>query len=116
MSKTAEPFLDLDPQNAAQADEPRRVQLVISGHVQGVYYRSAACEHARVLGLRGTVRNLPSGAVELIAEGPPAVLKQLITWCHLGPPAARVDDVAVSIEVAAGEFPDFRILRTPAAH
>jgi acylphosphatase len=116
MSKTAEPFPDLDPHSAAQADEPRRIHLVISGHVQGVYYRSAASEHARVLGLRGTVRNLPGGEVELIAEGPPAVLKELIAWCHLGPPAARVDDVSVRIEAAAGEFTDFRILRTPAAH
>ena len=47
----------------------RRVRLRITGKVQGVYYRSSASEEARVLGLCGFVRNLPTGDVELIAEG-----------------------------------------------
>lgn len=89
----------------------QRVHLHISGRVQGVYYRSAAAEQARVLGLCGIVRNLPSGDVELIAEGPPAALQQLIAWCHLGPPAARVERVAADFTEARGEFPDFRVLR-----
>ena len=91
--------------------EPQRVHLRISGYVQGVYYRSAATEQARVLGLHGTVRNLPSGEVELIAEGPLPVLQQLIAWCHLGPPAARVDSVAVQFTPATNEHADFRVLR-----
>ena len=91
----------------------QRVELRISGHVQGVYYRSAATEQARVLGLRGVVRNLPSGQVELIAEGPPPALQQLIAWCHLGPPAAQVAQVAVSFADPTGEFVDFRIVRSP---
>ncbi|HRI53004.1 MAG TPA: acylphosphatase [Pseudomonadota bacterium] len=91
----------------------QRAELRISGRVQGVYYRSAASEQARVLGLRGLVRNLPSGEVELIAEGPPPELQQLIAWCQLGPPAAQVDQVAVSFADATGEFADFRIVRSP---
>ena len=105
-----------DPEPSAElaSEQIQRAQVRISGYVQGIYYRSAASEQARVLGLRGTVRNLPSGEVELIAEGPPAMLKQLLAWCHLGPPAARVDSVAVDFHPATHEFVDFRVLRNPA--
>lgn len=100
--------------SAAPAQTSQRAHVHISGRVQGVYYRSAATEQARVLGLRGVVRNLPSGEVELIAEGPLAALQQLIAWCRLGPPAARVDKVAVRFDPATDEFPDFRVLRSVA--
>lgn len=104
-----------EPSAAAPSPgEPQRAHVHISGRVQGVYYRSAATEQARVLGLRGVVRNLPSGEVELIAEGPLAALQQLIAWCRLGPPAARVDKVAVRFDPATDEFPDFRVLRSVA--
>src|SRR4051812_44124106 len=102
MAKTPHPFPALS--DAAPAEPPERVHLLISGRVQGVYYRSAATEQARVLGLRGVVRNLQGGDVELIAEGPPSVLQQMIGWCHLGPPAAQVEQVAVRREAATGEF------------
>ena len=95
------------------ADETQRAQVRVSGHVQGVYYRSAATEQARVLGLRGVVRNLPTGEVELVAEGPLAELQQFISWCYLGPPAARVDRVTVRYAPATHEFADFRVLRQP---
>ena len=91
--------------------EPRRAHLLIRGLVQGVYYRSAAMEQARVLGLRGVVRNLDSGEVELIAEGPLGELQQLIAWCQLGPPAAQVEHVEVRMQASTGEFADFRVLR-----
>lgn len=99
--------------SAPTSDELQRAHVRISGHVQGVYYRSAATEQARVLGLRGVVRNLPTGEVELVAEGPLPVLQQLIAWCHLGPPAARIDEVVVSFAPATHEFADFRVLRQP---
>jgi acylphosphatase len=92
---------------------PERVHLRVRGQVQGVYYRSAATEQARVLGLRGVVRNLACGDVELIAEGPRSVLQQLIDWCHLGPPAAQVAQVEVCFFAATHEYVDFRVLRSP---
>lgn len=102
-----------DQSPPAEPGSRQRATLRISGHVQGVYYRSAATEQARVLGLRGLVRNLPSGEVELIAEGPPPELQQLIAWCHLGPPAAQVDQVTVSFADPKDEFVDFRVVRGP---
>ena len=88
-----------------------RVHVLVSGKVQGVYYRSAASEQASVLGIRGWVRNMPSGQVELCAEGSRAVLEQLVAWCHLGPPAARVEEVRAEYGPATGEFTDFQVKR-----
>ncbi len=89
----------------------RRVRLRITGKVQGVYYRSSASEEARVLGLCGFVRNLPTGDVELIAEGSAAALDSLIAWCKVGPPAAEVAAVDVQYESSTGEYLDFRVRR-----
>jgi acylphosphatase len=73
--------------------ETKRVRLIIRGRVQGVGYRASALEEGERLGLRGWVRNLPDGAVELEAEGARAVLDRLIAWCGHGPRGARVDGV-----------------------
>ena len=92
-------------------EHKQRIHLLIRGKVQGVYYRSSACEEARVLGLTGFVRNLPTGEVELLAEGTQPVLDQLLAWCRVGPPAAQVAEVAIRYEAATGEYPDFRVRR-----
>lgn len=84
-----------------------RAHLLISGRVQGVYYRASTEAIATRLGLRGWVRNLPDGRVEAIAEGPRARLEQLIAWCHEGPPAARVERVEYAWHAATGEFDGF---------
>lgn len=84
-----------------------RAHLLISGRVQGVYYRASTEAIATRLGLRGWVRNLPDGRVEAIAEGPREGLEQLIAWCHEGPPAARVERVECAWHAATGEFEGF---------
>jgi acylphosphatase len=73
----------------------RRVHAIVTGRVQGVSYRASTVAEARRLGLRGWVRNLPDGRVELEAEGPAQHIDALIAWCRRGPPAARVADVAI---------------------
>lgn len=87
----------------------RRWHLRVSGKVQGVYYRASTEHKARELGLSGIVRNLPDGCVDIVAEGPEANLKALANWCHDGPENAEVTDVAITVETATGEFPDFRV-------
>ena len=68
-------------------------RIVVTGHVQGVFFRATARLQAETLGLTGWVRNNDNGSVEIFAEGPIDALNALQQWCHLGPPAARVERV-----------------------
>jgi acylphosphatase len=86
-----------------------RAHLLISGRVQGVWYRGSTQETAISLGLTGWVRNLPGGQVEAIVEGERAVIQQLIDWCRQGPPAARVSAIETRWMDATGEFDGFRV-------
>lgn len=89
----------------------RRIHAFVSGRVQGVYYRASTRETARGLGLRGWVRNVPDGRVELEAEGPGDVVTRLIAWLHEGPAAARVDHVAVLERPPGRPEADFEVRR-----
>lgn len=68
-------------------------RFVVTGRVQGVNFRAATQGAARRLQLRGWVRNLSDGDVELVACGTAAAVDQLERWLWQGPPAARVTDV-----------------------
>ena len=83
-------------------------RYLVSGHVQGVFFRATAQETAISLDLRGWVRNSDDGRVELVACGDEAALGELERWLRRGPPRARVSDVAVR-EMEPGDFPDFSI-------
>jgi acylphosphatase len=87
----------------------RRIHAIVSGHVQGVSYRASAASAARRLGLTGWVRNRSDGTVELEAEGPEDRIAALLAWCQEGPPAARVDGVAVADLAPTGAEPDFAV-------
>lgn len=69
------------------------IHLIITGHVQGVFFRAHCKEKALDLGLTGWVRNAEDESVEVHAEGPQDALDALKEWCHEGPEAARVDEV-----------------------
>jgi len=73
----------------------RRVNILVSGRVQGVYFRAFTQKKARQLAIRGSVKNLPDGRVEIIAEAEHHVLEPFIQWCHKGPVTARVDHVEI---------------------
>jgi acylphosphatase len=66
-------------------------RFLVSGKVQGVWFRASARDQAVALGLRGFARNLPGGSVEVLAAGDAEALEQLAQWLRLGPPLARVD-------------------------
>ncbi|WP_158982400.1 acylphosphatase [Lysobacter panacisoli] len=68
-------------------------RFVVSGKVQGVFFRASAREQALKLGLRGYAKNLPDGRVEVLAAGDDAALDALTAWLREGPPRARVDDL-----------------------
>jgi acylphosphatase len=89
-----------------------RAQLLVTGRVQGVWYRASTRDKASSLGLAGWVRNLRDGRVEIVAEGSREDLDALVRWAHEGPPSAQVADVAVSWTEASGEFDDFEVAPT----
>jgi acylphosphatase len=86
-----------------------RLRLLVHGRVQGVFFRQAAAEEARSLGLRGWVRNLPNGDVEIVAEGPRRELKILAAWANQGPRLARVIGVEEEWSDYRGEEGPFAI-------
>jgi len=68
-------------------------RFLVSGKVQGVFFRASTRERALDLGVSGRATNLPDGRVEVVAEGSADALDALESWLHVGPTAARVDAV-----------------------
>jgi len=93
------------------ADDKERVlaRVMITGRVQGVWFRGRARDTAQSLGLCGYVRNLPDGRVEAVFEGPAQKVQQAIAWCHRGPRLAHVTSVDVEWGDAGGEHADFTV-------
>jgi len=89
---------------------PARLRAVISGRVQGVFFRATTKREAEQLRLSGTVRNRSDGTVEVVAEGCLDRIEQLLLWLHRGPPQARVDRVDVVWEEGTGSMRGFRIV------
>lgn len=79
-----------------------RRRVVISGLVQGVWFRDSCWRRAQELGLSGWVRNRADGRVEAVFEGESGSLDTMVDWCHHGPPRARVDHVDLATEPAEG--------------
>ncbi len=97
-------------QNPSAPQEQIRVHVFVSGRVQGVGYRYCTVNEAQRLGVNGWVRNLPDGRVEAVFEGSRTVVEEIIRWCHKGPTAAVVKDVAVEYEELEG-LPGFETRR-----
>jgi acylphosphatase len=86
-----------------------RAHALISGSVQGVFFRSETSYEAERRGVKGWVRNLPDGKVEAIFEGEEKSVKELVEFCRQGPPGAEVAKVDVTWENYTGEFGSFEI-------
>ncbi len=71
------------------------VSILITGRVQGVWFRASTKNEADRLGITGFVENLPDGVVYVEATGDPVKLDSFINWCHQGPELARVKEVTV---------------------
>ena len=79
-----------------------RYRVLISGRVQGVFFRDTCRRLAEQYGVAGWVRNLPDGRVEAVFEGRPTKSAGLVDWARTGPRLAAVDDVAVQPEPPEG--------------
>jgi acylphosphatase len=71
-------------------------RIVVTGRVQGVFFRDATRRRAGELGVTGSARNRADGSVEVVAEGDAEAVDALVAFCREGPPAARVDSVDVT--------------------
>ena len=89
----------------------RNVHILVSGRVQGVWFRGSTAKVAEALGLVGWVRNLPDGCVEIEAQGPASKIEEFIAWCRIGPPRASVDRVEVIEEASAAGYSSFEVRR-----
>jgi acylphosphatase len=68
-------------------------RFIVSGKVQGVFFRASTREQAQRLGLLGYARNLSDGRVEVVAVGEDDAIEAIARWLQQGPPSARVDRV-----------------------
>lgn len=84
------------------------VRARVVGRVQGVGFRWHTMHRARSLGLRGWVRNVEDGSVDVHLEGPERAVDDMLAWLGDGPEAARVDDLVVT-EVEATDLAGFEI-------
>jgi len=89
--------------------EQHRLHALVHGLVQGVYFRDTTCRKARALAVKGWVRNLVDGSVEVNAEGSKPALDSLLDFLHKGPSHARVDSVEADWPAATSEFAAFEI-------
>ena len=85
------------------------LHVIISGRVQGVWFRASTKQQAEKLGLTGWVRNTDNGQVEAVFEGEDEKLDEMINWCHKGPSLSKVEKVDIKKYKPTNEFDDFSI-------
>ncbi len=86
-----------------------KAKILISGDVQGVFFRFFVRDKAEVLGLNGFVKNRGDKKVEVVVEGHELKIKKLIEECRVGPKGASVENIEVHMEPFKNEFSKFRI-------
>ncbi|MCD6362190.1 MAG: acylphosphatase [Armatimonadetes bacterium] len=92
--------------------DSERLHAIVSGRVQGVGFRYFVLRRAQSLGLNGWVRNLSSGDVEFVAEGPREALEELLRAVRQGPPMSWVERVRTDWSAARGDLRSFEVSYT----
>ncbi len=88
----------------------KALRMVVSGRVQGVFYRASTKAVADQLGIKGVIKNLKDGTVYIEAEGEEWIMDDFIDWCKYGPDDARVDDISIH-ETELKNYRNFEILK-----
>lgn len=94
---------------AKHGKNEKRYRIIVSGRVQGVFFRYSTRKVAADLGLVGYVKNLEDSRVEVVAQGDEEDLNRLADFCRKGPMFARVDDIKIKEEKTGDEFEGFEI-------
>ena len=87
----------------------QRVHILVSGKVQGVFFRQALKVVAKKNNVLGWVRNLKDGCVEAILEGDNKSINSVIEWTRIGPANSRVDNIQITDEHYSGDFQNFEV-------
>lgn len=90
-------------------EEKIRAHIIVSGRVQGVYYRQKTVKQAQKLGLSGWVKNLNNGKVEAVFEGKKKSVEKIVNWAKKGPVFARVLGSNIDWQEYTGEFNNFEV-------
>jgi acylphosphatase len=90
-------------------EDHKRAHVIISGRVQGVFFRMETLKAAQLYGVTGWVRNKADGTVEALFEGDNKSVDSILKWCQKGSPPARVEKTTVNWEDHTGEFDGFNI-------
>lgn len=85
------------------------IEINVYGKVQGVWFRKNTQNAAERLGVRGTVKNMDDGSVQIVATAPIDVLDKMVEWSKTGDPPANVDRVTVN-KLSLQQFEDFQII------
>jgi acylphosphatase len=88
----------------------KTVSILVTGRVQGVWYRKYTMYKAIELGIKGYVRNMPDDSVYILATGTPEQLDALVQWCYIGSPKSKVEKVTV-LDESFLEMNGFNIVR-----
>ena len=86
-----------------------QIKLVITGRVQGVFFRAETKKTADRLGINGYVKNLSDGSVEAVIKGDPASVSQMIEWCRTGPAISKVQSVKTEEISSVSNFNTFDV-------
>lgn len=86
-------------------------KLIVYGKVQGVFYRDSVYQfvHGHILNIKGTIRNLPNGTVEVIIQGYPDELRKVEDFCYEGSERAVVSNIEKNQLAELEDFSDFTI-------
>ncbi len=88
---------------------PARIHMLVSGQVQGVYFRENTRKKAEELGISGWVQNMLDGRVEIVAEGNKEKLEELARWAKQGPAFAKVEEFQTDWQEYKGGLEEFQI-------
>lgn len=88
----------------------KTIEIMVSGKVQGVFFRQSARDKAAELDVKGQVENLSNGNVKIVATGEEERLDAFYNWCRTGPPQARVSAIT-RCTLPYREFDSFRVIR-----
>jgi len=87
----------------------KRIHIFVTGRVQGVFFRQSTKVMAIKNNVKGWVRNLDDGRVEIVGEGEIQDTENLPQWCKTGPANSRVDEFELSEENVTDEFENFEV-------